>query len=122
MLLKFCACYANCKLVVFIPLFLAFDASLSVKNLFNATSEVHDWYTLGIQLDIKPCTLKDIQSNGLSQDNRRQEMFDVWLQSDPNASWEKLIHALDNMKYCCLAVSVKTNYADIAQRQQGILF
>ena len=104
-------------------MFLAFDASLSVKNLFNATSKVHDWYTLGIQLDIEPCRLKDIQSSNLSQDNHRQEMFEVWLQSDPNASWEKLIRALDNMKYHRLSESVKTNYADVcnAQMEHGML-
>ena len=108
---------------MFTPLFLVFDASPSVRNFFNATTEVNDWYTLGLQLGIKTHTLRDIQQNyGLSQDNRRQEMFDVWLRSDPSASWEKLIDALDTMEYCCLARSVKTKYADVysAQKEQGM--
>ena len=48
-------------------------------------------------------------------------MFEVWLQSDQNASWEKLIVALDTMEYHCLAQSVKTEYADIfnAQKEYG---
>ena len=86
--------------------------------------EVDDWYTLGLQLGIKTRTLKGIQQNyGLSPDNRRQEMFDVWRRSDPNASWEKLVDALDTMEYCCLARSVKTKYADVysAQKEQGML-
>lgn len=84
---------------------------------------VNDWYTLGLQLGIKTHTLRDIQqNNGLSPDNRRQEMFDVWLRSDPNASWEKLIGALETMEYCRLARSVKTKYADVysAQKEQGM--
>jgi len=101
--------------------FSAFDASLSVKNAFNATVEVTDWFSLGIQLDIKPCTLKSIQCSGLSQDNCRQEMFDIWLRSDPNASWEVLIDALHKMKYHCLAQSVEQTYVNVykAQNKQG---
>lgn len=104
-------------------MFSAFDVGLSVKNLINATVEVHDWYSLGIQLDIKPYTLKGIQSNCVSQDNCRQEMFTIWLRIDPNASWEKLIDALEKMSYHCLAQSVKKTYADVcaAQKGQGML-
>ena len=85
--------------------------------------EVTDWFSLGIQLDIKPCTLKSIQCNGLSQDNCRQEMFHIWLRSDPNASWEALLGALHKMEYRRLAQSVEHNYVNVykAQNEQGML-
>ena len=102
----------------------AFDASLSSKNLFNATSEISDkWYTLGVQLDIKSHNLRSIESHGtFSVDKCRHEMFDVWIQSDPNASWEKLVEALNTMDYHCLAQSVQTKYADVynQKNEQGI--
>lgn len=48
-------------------------------------------------------------------------MFDIWLRSDPNASWEVLIDALYKMKYRCLAQSVEQTYANVykAQNKQG---
>ena len=50
-------------------------------------------------------------------------MFEVWLQNDPSASWEKLVDALDTMKCHHLAQSVKTYYADVynAQKLHGML-
>ena len=49
-------------------------------------------------------------------------MFEVWLHSDLNASWEKVIDALDTMEYHRLAQKVKTEYADVymAQKQHGM--
>jgi len=50
-------------------------------------------------------------------------MFDIWLRSDPNASWEVLIDALHKMKYRCLAQSMEQTYANVynEQNQQGML-
>ena len=100
----------------------AFDGTLSVKNLYNATSEISDkWLSLGIQLDMEPHILRSIQSrNSLSQDECRQEMFEVWLHSDLDASWEKLLVALGTLKYHRLAQSVKIRYADIYMKQCGM--
>ena len=105
-----------------IIMFLAFDTSLSVKNLFNATREIsHDWYFLGLQLGLELDVLSSIQSRtSLSQDECCQEMFEVWLHIDLNASWEKLVDALDTMKCHRLAGSIKTEYAD-AKKEQGML-
>ena len=49
-------------------------------------------------------------------------MFDIWLRSDPNASWEVLIDALHKMKYRCLAQSVEQTYVNVckAQNKQGM--
>ena len=47
-------------------------------------------------------------------------MFEVWLCIDSNASWEKLVDALDTMKCHRLARSIKTEYAD-AKKEQGML-
>ena len=71
-------------------------------------------------MDIKPHVLKYIKSNGsFSLDDCRQEMFEVWLQNDPSASWEKLVDALDTMEYHHLAQSVKTKYAAAYNAQMG---
>ena len=46
-------------------------------------------------------------------------MFDTWLRSDPNASWEVLIDALHKMKYRCLAQSVEQTYANVCKTQNA---
>jgi len=49
-------------------------------------------------------------------------MFDIWLRSDPKASWEVLIDALHKMKYRCLAQSVEQTYVNVykAENKQGM--
>ena len=54
-----------------------------------------DWYDLGVELDLED-KLDEIQANKSS--NRKEcctEMFKFWRRSDPNASWKKLIEALE---------------------------
>ena len=69
---------------------------LTVKELVAAVSNVHDWYMLGIHLDLKMSQLKDIDVTYLKEglDRKKAEMFDAWLKISPSASWNDLIKAL----------------------------
>ena len=66
-----------------------------------------EWFTLGIQLDVKDATLKDIEANHRGDVQRcKMEMLSVWLQSGPLNPWKKLATTLENMGKKVLAQRV----------------
>ena len=69
---------------------------LSVKELVDATINVGDWHSLGLQLNLTMSQLRDIdfiyRKDGLTR--IKAEMFDVWLNSSCSASWADLKKAL----------------------------
>ena len=74
-------------------------APLTLKNLTNALHEVTDWKNLGIQLNIGYHELEKFASDYQNKtDQCKPAMLQFWLDSDVNASWEKLVTALDEMK------------------------
>ena len=95
---------------------LATDAVLTVKNLFNSTKEVTDWFTMGLQLDIEHPTLQRIAADKDSLDSRKQEMLHVWTQSDPDISWDKLSGALQNMGHRRLSIEIKKRQTILESR------
>ena len=68
---------------------------------------VDDWFLAGIQLGVEEYELRTIEQN-YSKDSKRckYEMFIVWLKSDPNASYEKLVKALPLEKEALLNLFV----------------
>ena len=62
-------------------------------------TEVLDWHTLGIKLDIPDHSLAEIRINysayGIGR--QKQEMITTWLENDTEASWDKLANALEEM-------------------------
>ena len=69
---------------------------LTVKELVEATINVSDWHSLGLQLNLTMCQLKDIDVTYNKEGFKRikAEMFDAWLKSSSSASWADLIKAL----------------------------
>ena len=85
-------------------------ASLSLKNLTNALREVDDWQDLGIQLDIKYHELQKFVSEHQKTEERKRAMLQFWLDRDTQASWEKVISALSEMKLNRVAEEIKRKY------------
>ena len=79
------------------------DAILDIKNVYNLTEHVVDWFGLGTQLEITDSRLKKIRLENDSEDGRRREMIVSWLYGDPEASWEKLSKALVRVDHRVLA-------------------
>lgn len=79
------------------------DAILDVKNIYNLTEHVVDWFGLGTQLEITNSRLKKIQRENDTEDSCRREMIVSWLYGDPEASWEKLSEALVRVDHRVLA-------------------
>ena len=73
--------------------------ALSVKLLVQAVSNVSDWHSLGLRLDLTMSQLNNVHITYHMHEIERikAEMFCIWLKSSPNATWADLIRALKAM-------------------------
>ena len=59
---------------------------------------MRNWFLLGVQLDIETSFLKQIEKNYIGDPERcKIEVIDIWLRLDPEPTWNKLAHALEDM-------------------------
>ena len=90
----------------------AASTCLTLREIENELSEVTgaDWYPLGVQLGLRPPTLREIQKNyPLNTEQCRREMLDLWLCSTPEASWKSLAQAVQALgRYTSLAQKLRT--------------
>ena len=85
---------------------------LNLKNLNNvmrheARGVATKWYTLGVELlDGDTAVLDVIETNHQSDDDRCSRMFKKWLEMKTDASWSKLVTALNDIGLNSAADSV----------------
>ena len=91
------------------------DAILDIKNVYNLTEHVVDWFELGTQLEITNSRLKKICRENVTEDGRRREMIVSWLYGDPEASWEKLSKALVRVDHRVLADRIDREILSLLQ-------
>jgi len=82
---------------------------LTVKDVDNVLRKFSatDCYKLGIQLDIEPSKLRDLQQQG-PVETFKLKVIETWLESDLQCSWEKLASALKALDMNVLAATVRT--------------
>ena len=89
----------------------AASTCLTLREIENELSEVtgEDWYPLGVQLRLRPPTLREIQDNyPLDTERCRREMLDLWLRSTSEASWRSLAQAVQGLgRYTSLAQKLR---------------
>ena len=89
------------------------SAPLSVNLLVEAVTDVTDWHTLGLKLNLTMSQLEDIRVTyhvyGLGVLKAR--VFDAWLKSSPSASWSDLISALKSMNEHRVASDIAARYS-----------
>lgn len=72
------------------------DEKVKLKVLCRL--QISDWYNVGLELDLEPGVLSTIRSDYPNKQKAQQrEMFDTWLKEDTEASYPKLIHALQQL-------------------------
>ena len=71
---------------------------LTLREVENELREVTGWYQLGLQLEVAPFKLREIEKDH-PQDSQRckSEVLNWWLQNAQEVSWEKLAQALEAM-------------------------
>ena len=72
---------------------------LNVKNLSSELTTITNWYQLGLYLNLQTHDLSKIQQDHAHHGNDRQmlEMLSLWLRRTPNATWEDVVNALQQM-------------------------
>ena len=72
------------------------DLELELRDIIVAIKDVAgtQWIDLGLQLKLSPSILDTIAADNQTSDDCKRVMLRKWLQSDPEASWERLATAL----------------------------
>ena len=92
------------------------DLKLELKDVVLAVKEVAEWYDLGLQLGLSDATLALIAQHPNYEGHRRM-MLSKWLQSDTEASWEKLAAALDAIDKRVVAANIRRQFLGIVPAQ-----
>ena len=82
---------------------------LTVQQLLKQLHEVNDWYSLGVVLGVPVERLQEIQASNSQGGvwHWKINMFQFWLNSTLNASWEDVISALEEIDHVALAARLK---------------
>ena len=86
------------------------DCVLNFNNLCAELKTVNDWHQLGINLRVLAHDLIEIEHNYQKNDRQRAEMLDLWLRRTPNAVWEDVVNALQQMGENRVAQNIRQKY------------
>ena len=86
------------------------DSSLTYQNVTAALRTLTDWHSLGVRLGVEKSRLDAIKIDYAQWGVMRQrdEVINVWLCSDTQASWSKLSRALVDMELNVLAEEIQS--------------
>ena len=71
---------------------------VNLTDLLEETDKLTDWYSMGVFLKMPTEDLKDIENrfaNTAGLKRCKIELFTLWLQRNPNASWDQIAQALE---------------------------
>ena len=86
------------------------DCALNLKNLSSELATVINWFLLGLNLGLQKHELTKIERDYQGNDRRRVEMSHLWLQRTPNATWEDVVRALQQMGENTVAENIREKY------------
>ena len=94
------------------------DLEIELRHVVIALKDVSgkQWYDLGLQLRLSPSTLDTIAADDQTSDDCKRTMLKKWLQSDPEASWERLAAALTLIGHDTIAANVRAQFVKIAEQ------
>ena len=85
---------------------------LTPSNVMRAVREVEDWWGvggLGYCLYIPDSKQEEIRQNFPDEMDQKKQAISYWINTDPLASWRRLIIALDAIRETKLADSIRSN-------------
>ena len=89
---------------------LSTDSSLTYHNVTAALRTLIDWHFLGVELGVHKSQLDMIEGDYSHIRRRRNELINVWLSNDTQASWRKLCRALEDIDERALAAEIRSQY------------
>ena len=72
------------------------DPTLTVGNVREVMAEVGNWWIVGFELGVPYSKLQGIEQQSSTERDMCLALGDYWVNTDPNASWEKLANVLYN--------------------------
>ena len=66
------------------------DPTLTVENVREVMAEVRSWDLVGIGLHVPYSKRQEIRQQSSTEREKSLALGDYWVNTDPNASWEKL--------------------------------
>ena len=92
------------------------DLELELRDVVLVLRDVAgtQWYDLGLQLRLSPSTLDTIAADHQTADDCKRVMLRKWLQSDPEAGWEKLAAALTLMGHETTSATIRRKFSSIS--------
>ena len=85
---------------------------LTPSNVMRAVREVKDWWGgrgLGYYLSIPQSKREEIRQNFPDEMDQKKQAISYWINTDPLASWRRLITQLDCLRETKLADSIRSN-------------
>ena len=107
-------CSTNVQLLYFLSP--AASTHMTLMEIENELREitVEDWFPLGIQLGLRPATLRGIQKKYHRHTERCKEMLDLWLHNAPEVSWKSLAQAVEALgRYTSLAQKLRRRISPV---------
>ena len=86
------------------------SGAMNLHNLSSELASVIDWFSLGLNLGLQKHELTKIERDYQGNDRRRVEMLDLWLHRTPNATWEDVVRALQQMGENVVAENIREKY------------
>ena len=89
------------------------DLELELRDVIVALKDVAgtQWYDLGLQLRLSASILDTIAADHQTADDCKRVMLRKWLQSDPEASWERLAAALTLTGHKTAATVIRSQFS-----------
>ena len=95
----------------------------TLKALVNELNSVSDWYSLGINLDLKRHQISEIERNHRGDEKRcKTEILGCWLDNCAEPTWAAVAEALDLMEVHTVAEKIRHKYISSTTTTQGIAF
>ena len=70
------------------------DPNFTVENVREVMAEVRNWIGVGIWLGVPDSKLEKISQQSSTEREKSLALGDYWVNTDPDASWEKLATGL----------------------------
>jgi len=91
--------------------------SLDIRILTHELKDVTEWFQLGGQLGVRYDKLKQIEKDCNHETERcKTEMLNCWLQGDLEASWDRMVEAVQRMDRVVLAQQLRKKYIHLPSR------
>ena len=80
--------------------------------------EIEEWWGVARWLFIPESKQKEIRQTFADEIEKKKQSICIWIDTDPLASWRRLIWALDSMRQYHLADSIRPNAEPLAGSHQ----